>query len=320
MLVATLGPPQPGGWSSRQLRWSAPAECPEQAVVRARVERKLADDSGRRFEPTELRMTVERTDTGYRLVAELRDQGGPIGERILEASTCDELTEAAIAIAAIASDPSLLTVGEDVPPPAESSHPSVAEQDPPQPPPPDPQPVAAAPAIRRDRNQVLDLGAGVGVGRLAKGPMALLRIGYGLERDRFRGLVRLSAMGPSVGGLEGRRGRGIFGAGLVGIAGCGRTRTTPWSFVGCLATDVGIAGGHGQRLDRPRGDVSLWWGLEAEAGVEYAWAPDWSLALRADAGVAPLRTRFVIDEQGTACCERWGVGLRVGVLKRFDAP
>jgi hypothetical protein len=294
------------------IRWEAPRDCPTEEDVRMRVDQMLAAGGSGHREAVQLRMKVRGTPTGYRLDARLFDSDGPMGDRALEAAHCDELANAAVLIAAIAIDPDL------VPPSLEPSDPQPPPPEQQKPPPTAPSPQPSPTKDRRRHAYVVQLGAGIGFGRLAAPrPMALARVSAGVELGWFRGLARFSGFGPSVGTIEGRRAEGIFGAGTGGVAACGRTMGTTWSFVGCLATDVGVAAGRGRNVQTPRTNRSLWWGLEVEAGVEYALTPQWSLAARADAAVTPLRTNFIVDGQGYPCCERWGAGLRLGVLTRF---
>jgi hypothetical protein len=336
LLFAMLVQAQP----SEQVFWEAPAGCPDQSEVRTRIDEMLATGGSGRRDPVRLRMVVRPTRTGFRLTASLADEAGALGRRVVQAVDCEDLASAAVLIAALAIDPDIVPPDPDVDAEVDAGDPTHGEDDPgsdegvpeqerPVPSPdPDPEPpvettttemddarLAGAP---RELAGVVHLGVGLGLGRLAAPmPMLLGRLGAGLERGAFRGLVRVSGFGPSTGDVSGFPGGGRFGAFTGGIAGCGRTRGTPWAFVGCLATDLGVALGRGLGTQNVRSNRSLWWGVEAEAAVEYAVNRRWSLTGSVDGGVMPVRTRFIVDGQGHACCVRWSAGMRLGVLARF---
>jgi hypothetical protein len=336
--------------ASEQVAWAAPAECPGEAQVKARIDRILAEGGSGRREPVRLRLVVERVAEGFRLTAELEADDAPSGKRVVDGASCEDLAEAAVLIAAIAIDPDLVPPTPEQPEPLEPAPPEPEPPGaadlpaPPQPTEPQPaalkpEPVAPEPVApdrpprttatdpiatpQRPRSPavvvpIIAVDLGLGLGRLAAPvPMAMGRVGAGVEIGAFRGLARVSGFGPSRGEVEGFPGGGLFGATTGGIAGCGRTPGSRWSFVGCLATDVGVAFGRGRNTDIRRTARSLWWGIEAEAGVERALSPRWALALRGDAGVMPVPANFVVDGQGRACCVQWGAGLRLGVVGRF---
>jgi hypothetical protein len=334
--------PAPPERASEQVQWSAPAECPDEAEVKARVDRILAEGGSGRREAVRLQLSVAREGEGFRLTAELALGDAPSGRRVVEGASCDDLAEAAVLIAAIAIDPDLVPPEpvEPATPPSEAPaeptpsevvpeppKPEPAPTEPTQPQPREPAPRAVDPIAtpRPPANAIVTPVAtvdfGLGLGRLAAPvPMAMGRAGAGVEIGAFRGLARISAFGPSRGEVEGFSTGGLFGAVTGGIAGCGRTPGPRFSFVGCLATDLGVAFGRGENTTNTLTARSLWWGIEAEAGVELALGPRFALALRGDGGVMPVRTDFTVDGQGRACCVRWGAGLRLGVLGRFGRP
>ena len=340
LLVAAVATPLP----SEAVSWEAPAGCPDRAEIRARVDDMLATSGSGRREAVRLRMVVRPTETGFRLTASLTDESGALGRRVVHGVNCQDLASAAVLIAALAIDPEIVPPDEPVeaddstrgehdpgvdegesevdergsdavpePLPSPSNNPAVRVPLA-QPQPSDPRPQKTP----RDLVGVVHLGVGLGLGRLAAPrPMALGRLGAGLEHGAFRGMLRVSGFGPSMGEVPGFSGGGRFGGWTGGIAGCGRTGGSPWTFVGCLGTDLGVAHGRGRGTQNTRNARSLWWGVEVEAAVEYALARRWSLTGSLDGVVTPVRTRFVVDGQGHACCVRWGAGLRLGVLARF---
>ena len=327
------GPTDP---ASAQVQWDAPDGCPTEVDVRGRVDALLASSGSGRREPIALQMTVTATETGFALLVSSRGPDGPAGQRTVDGTRCEDLTNAAVLIAAIAIDPDLTPpppVTDPTPEPEPEPLPEPEPEPEPEPlpepepePAPEPEPDTARPPApepspsRRPPTvqPLLTFDAGLGLGRLAAPrPMALARLAAGIERHRFRALARLSGFGPSLGDVEGFPGGGTFGAVTFGLLACGRTEGR-WSFVGCGGTDVGAAFGRGRNtIHRSTSATAPWWALEAEAGVEYAWSNKWAVAGRLDGAISPVRTDFVVDGQGRACCVRWGAGVRVGVLRRF---
>jgi hypothetical protein len=172
--------------------WRAPPGCPTEAAVRDRVATLLAGAEVTAGAAVEL--TVEtRADGRWRLHAVLHGPSG-VGERTLDADTCDALAETAALLTAIAAQPSL--AGTVPPPPPPSTDSSAAEERPPQPsgeqaspvvvPPTETAPSRPAPPTARPRARrgLLALGGGVAVGVLTT-PMAVLRAAGGVRGRRW---------------------------------------------------------------------------------------------------------------------------------------
>lgn len=339
--AALLGPAQDAG-NAAAVRWSAPPQCPAQAQVVGRVEALLGDAGSGHREPVTLSIVVEPAEAGWSMALTMVGREGAQGQRTLTAERCEDLASAAVVIAALAIDPELVMDEDATSPDPQPALPQVPVVAPPhddqtqasQPAPPasqrrpiqprtePPHPLPTQPIRSRESVAGVVLASlGVGLGRLAPAPSGLARIGAGVEVGSFRGLVRVSGLGPSIGTATGASDvGGTFGAATVGLAACGRLpRATRWSLVGCLASDIGVAGGRGRNTVNTGSARSVWWGIEAELGAEVRVAPRWALALRVDGGAVPGSPRFVVDAQGRACCVRWGAGVRLGALARFGA-
>ncbi|MCB9611040.1 MAG: hypothetical protein H6721_02265 [Sandaracinus sp.] len=85
--------------ASADFSWSAPEECPSEAVLRGEVERLLGGPLG--DDTPDVRARVSRRGESWRL----RLRVGTEGERRLEARTCTLLAEATALIVALAIDP-----------------------------------------------------------------------------------------------------------------------------------------------------------------------------------------------------------------------
>ena len=102
-----------------KLEWSAPARCPTASAVQERLTRALVDSAA---DPRGLRARASVTeDEGgvLTLVLELERDDGPVGQRTLQASDCNELATAAVLIVALAVDPNAAIEEPVVEPPPE---------------------------------------------------------------------------------------------------------------------------------------------------------------------------------------------------------
>ena len=117
-----------------ELRWTAPAGCPDERAVLGQVERMVTVPPKT---PTSATAVVEERDGGFDVTVELH--GGAEGKRTLHASTCDSAARGAALVVALAVDPSA-----SLEPPPEPA-PSAPKPAPPAPP--ATRPVPAPPKI-----------------------------------------------------------------------------------------------------------------------------------------------------------------------------
>ncbi|MCH9684594.1 MAG: hypothetical protein K0V04_24370, partial [Deltaproteobacteria bacterium] len=108
------------------LRWDAPASCPSQAQVRARLGQRLGPDSAvTPHADVAVEARVESTDDdAYTLRLAVQD-GGSTRVREATADDCAVLAEAAVLITATFVGPMRVQLGE-LPPPPSASPPSPA--------------------------------------------------------------------------------------------------------------------------------------------------------------------------------------------------
>jgi hypothetical protein len=120
-IAAALGVADPG----LDLRWTAPADCPDSEVVARRIEQRL----GPRL-AAEDRLVVdgriESIDGQYELELEL-DYNGDHSQRSLSAPHCPEVVDAAVLVTVLAVDPSATASGRPY------AGPQAPAEDPPEP-------------------------------------------------------------------------------------------------------------------------------------------------------------------------------------------
>jgi hypothetical protein len=278
--------------------WSAPAGCPDETAVQARVAQLLARSAVNEPLSASGRITTKRD--GYTLTLEL-DQGGHHGKRALEGHDCASLAEAAAFLIAVTVDPNLK-------PPPEEAEPLPTEPEPK----PEAKPQAAkkpepAPSVERPRGRAttpwiegyraaLTLG-GFHAGLAGPSPELGLALGLAFSwlRVELRGAhVFARTESASRSGVRGR-----FDSQQLGLAACpewgGRIRGGPCAWASVVRTHATTRGLQDAR------DLSLFW---AVAGLSLAGRARLServeLSLEGGAGVpVSARPRFVVAGAGT---------------------
>lgn len=97
LLLGAFAPPA----AAIDVRWEAPAGCPDRDALTARLDARIGPDAQG---PASVHGTVVMSATGYALALELV-VAGEASQRALEAATCEELVDAAALIVAVALDP-----------------------------------------------------------------------------------------------------------------------------------------------------------------------------------------------------------------------
>ncbi|WAS97005.1 hypothetical protein [Nannocystis punicea] len=327
-IVAVAEPP-PG----LVLAWTAPAGCPDEAEVRARVVRMTGQEAADRATLT-ARGTVREAGPGrWSLTLELTGATGG-GRRELTAPRCEELVEAAALVVAIAVDPRAAlaapVAGEVVvpaPPVNMSQGESPKEQgakdmpdgsgpkgnvgegmsegprDAPagelegpvadEPPRPDGGEAPAAVAQPRGVEVGLRVAAGVSFARLLPQPSAAIGLALSVSGRRWRAEIGGLYAPPVPGGTPAIG--GLFQAGAVELRGCPVLRRGAVEVPLCVGLQVGAMEGRGRGtgLVTTTTERSPW--LAATAGAALAWRPRGRVGLwvGADAIVALLRPTFV---------------------------
>lgn len=105
LVVATPGlalADEATGYPPIVVRYTAPPECPSAETFTSAVAAELTGHAPVRPVSVAVTVAITRGDRGYVLRAQSSSEGGPPLERIVEAPTCDEATEVAAAVIALA--------------------------------------------------------------------------------------------------------------------------------------------------------------------------------------------------------------------------
>jgi hypothetical protein len=98
----------PGQDDGAWLRWQAPSECPDAAVLSGRIAalagRSVSDDDPATVPSLQLAGEITRSGDGYRLQLRVT-HGDEVDARTLDAEHCETLTEAAALVASVGWDP-----------------------------------------------------------------------------------------------------------------------------------------------------------------------------------------------------------------------
>lgn len=306
------------------LRWDAPAGCPDQAALERQVAALLAGHPAPADGGPRLAFRVERRGDQWLLHGEITGPRG--GQRELGATSCAELVEAAALITAIAVDPSFADPTVVPAPPPTPASPAITGAEPPAtlpgaPPiatrePPAIVPRAPPATTVRDPparpstrpgsrpGALLGVAGGLGLGALPA-PAGLLRISLGLRGRAWSVALQpelwlprdgLVAGAPEVGGR--------FWLAAVGVRGCGILRAGRLEFPLCAAISVGAMSGRGiGELTAPRRQISPWVAASAGPGLRVPLTRRLGFTVAADLLVVLARPRFEVPGRGRACCD-----------------
>jgi hypothetical protein len=285
----------PSRAAALELSWSAPAACPEQSVVEARLRVLL----GERPDPSALRAKAKvlAQRGGYKLTLQL-DGDGIRGARVLTGSDCAALAETAAWLVATAIDPAL---GLLPPPAAPEPPPAAVPPEGPPPPPPPPPPPAPAPSPKPESPWVLHASLHGGLWRVMERPVAqgALGLSVGVSRRWLLAELRADLGVPSESEI-GQEGTVKASSEALGLAACGLWGS--WLRAGPC---VGV---HGVRsharasalLVRDFGVQAAYW-AEVRAGAQVAARLAWPVELLVEGGVgAPVTPRPNFTVTGAA--------------------
>lgn len=270
------------------LSWSAPPACPQAPAFIAEVERFLGQSlAPRRDQQLDVSGLVQ-TDAraGFSVKLSWRGQHGT-QKRQLSHENCQELTEAAALVTALAIDPQL-SIAPEPPPTAPAAStaetpPAAASTDD-DPPPPALAPVfvpPSAPATPDRRTQLpqpsarppLSMSATllglVGAGEL---PDAGMGVGgqFSLGGRRFRVAARGVYWLPRFVALEGDSGPGVeLDLWSVGFRACALPLHGDWALAACLGPDIGDLRGRGTELENERTQHDRWSALSLELALSH---------------------------------------------------
>jgi hypothetical protein len=308
--------------SGVRLEWSAPARCPTASAVQERLARALADSAA---DPGGLRARASVTEGEggvLTLVLELERDDGPVGQRTLQASDCNELATAAVLIVALAVDPDAAIedpvvepapADEQVPEPGDDGavppvpselgdpaepQPSVSEPEPQtdseRPPTTPARPEQPLGRQRRVLHAGLRLGAGAGFSVLSHAS-AVVSAGAAVWGRAFRVELGASYWTPVEARPDDTAAGGRLQQWTIDARGCGLLRPGPLELPLCGGLDVGAVHGVGVGVASPQRVASL--RLAFAAGAALVWRPArWKQRvgpwIGADLLVALVRARF----------------------------
>jgi hypothetical protein len=285
------------------LQWSAPAGCPDEATVNARIVRYLGGATPANTDSTNASATVTIEDEQFRV--QIRSNlGGAHGERTLTGETCDAVADAVALILAMMVDPDAVRGAQTVIKPNEptpTAPPAVVVVTPP---PPSIEPT--------DLPIEASLISGIGVlPELAFG----VRLGFGVSRGNWSASMAAQFWPESTRRLPlDQEVGGRFSRASIGIR-----VTRGWDLWRKMSGRVGI-GTDGVRTSASGfgvsdpGDASALW-IEPLATASLRWEMTRWLALQTEVlGGLPLyRPQFTLVDRGQvwrppAAQLTWGIG------------
>jgi hypothetical protein len=294
----TLGPPIQRPSEGVPLRWEAPLECPEQAVLRERVDALVPGLLDRRdAASSQVDIEVRAGGEGYEATVIVRNDDGET-RRDFAAADCETVTDAAALILAVVLDPVGVSMGLQVEAPAE---PTVVASEPPA----EPERRVEQPAIvevsdTREFPRPRNLGGGVRV--FGGGSYGPTNTGYGtiggtlaLIGPRWRAEVGGLWAIPRVVRAEAGFG-GSFDAWAVIGRGCFAPKIRRLELPTCGGLELGSVRGRGLDELPIAGRASfLWVALAAAQGLWFS--PIERVGIGVELGVAvPLnRGTFTIE-------------------------
>lgn len=310
-----------------EIEWVAPKGCPSQAELESRIDALLAEQE-KGSNTVSARLEVRETlESGWTL--ELSMASGD--RRTLPGMTCEDLTDAAALLVAIAVSPGLAHSDAAPEPIAEDEGPPTTQEvsEPPRPRPepvrPRPEPLVAArsgplarPTTRAPLAWGLRLGGGAGFGLLPE-PAGMLHVAAGPIGNKWAvelgviGLPRVEARFPDHDEFG-----GVFGLWAAEARGCGVPGIKAVELPLCLGLAGGLVHGRGIGDLVSRSAVSGWVALVGGPGVRF---PIWGRLrgyVAADGAVVLLRPQLEVEDVGVLCCERvLGASVSAGVQVRF---
>jgi len=284
-----------GELAGLSLSWVAPADCPDQDALLARVGELIGERGGEQtHEPLEVLATVTPRDGGF--VAELRTpQRGAERTRVLEAPSCIELTEASAVVIALAFSP-----------PEETAPPVPA----PAPPPAPVAPAAALPdetpepdLVPRRSNTRLGTGAGVVTDFGTLAPVAIgFAVGIGGRYGRYlEHGIRVSIFPNRSSSVEGHPDQGVnIGLVAAALSLCFQPLSGQFVLAGCGELELGMLHVEGFGTPDHYSHDAPWVAPGLGLRAAYPEHGPFRVAMTADALFPTQQTKFTITNLGVA--------------------
>ncbi len=293
--------------NAAELSWSAPAGCPVEEDVRARLERELGAELAA-LPDLAFAARVKSENGGFELLLETRQQGAH--ERRIRAATCGELVDALVVAVSLAlhsseaePEPSAAAEPSDQPAPPE---PEIEPSTKPSPAPPQREPPASS---GPELIPLAALGGLLDVGTFPE-PAFGAELLVGARVSSFKLLVLGGILPEQEMALSGGAG-GRFELAFGGAGVCYVPASPSWELGGCLSVEIGSFGAVGTNVTSPRQSRSLWLAASAAAwGAVRPAASPFGLFVAPGISVPIVRQPFEITDLGVVH-EPAAVGLRV---------
>lgn len=298
------------------LSWDAPASCPTEDDVRARVSERLED--GTAIEGRWAIARVRQIDAGWNLRIWVPGDGAPRA-RSIDAGSCEELADAAVTLVAMTFMAPPVEEAEPEPEPdlaalVEAEPPSeVAPEPPPEPepqPPPRQRPFVGS--VRIDGAVGYRELPGVG-GGFAITPALVWRNARLELRGTFWGRRVIEVEAPQAG-------RAAFRMAALALRGCGVGVEKIWEFPMCAGVETGAMFAQLDGVRLLHAPVRPWIAAHVSAGLSVRPRPNVAITLSLEPWVALTKSRF--NRLDSTLHESELVGLRgfLGVELRFGGP
>ncbi len=314
--------------------WDAPPGCPDRDAMRTMIDTTLGDVEDEARRSVDVRGQLQAAADGFELLLEL--DGGEGGVRQLRGGSCEELSEAAALVIAMAIDPRLLERLETTTEPVEvPSLPEVPQdEEPTEPLPedegegvepgpsiePEPEPVPTddpKPALRSPR-VLIRVEGGVGGGPLP-GASGALGLSLGLGGRRFRAELGANYWTPRSATSPVNAEVGVR-AQLWAVTGqgCAEFRRQRLLLPLCAGLLAGAVMARGEGILEGRAVTSRWLAAAAEPGLLVRLLPRVAVGIRGRGHVAILRPELRSEPSGTIFVgSPVGGSLRLGLEARF---
>jgi len=309
--------------------WEAPPGCPDRDAMQAMIDATIGDveDDDRRSVDVRGQLRVD-DDGGFELLLEL--DGGAGGVRQLRGASCEELSEAAALVVAMAIDPRLFERLESTTESTEEPTLPTVPEDPedPEPSPPiddrieeDPRPEPSTeeptPILRRAA-ALFRVEGGVG-GSPVPGASGVLGLMLGLGGRRWRAELGASYWTPRSTISPANAEVGVRAQlWAVTAQGCAEPRRQRLSFPLCAGLLAGAVMARGEGILEGRAVTSRWLAAAVEPGLVVWLHPRWGLGVRARGHVAMIRPELRSEPSGTIFAgSPVGGSLRLGVEARL---
>lgn len=274
--------PAPGSDAAIELEWTAPAACPDREDVLARVEALLPAAPSGDAAPVRARATIVADPAGSTLVLDIDGLPTGAGRRELTAADCDELTDAAALLLALAIDPAAAVAAPEpvTPPPLAVAAPPTRPA--PRGSPPTPRAPVTSIALRPELG--LSLGAPAPAGLYAGGALGVVRRRWRIELAGRHHVV-------SRGSLAAIASDAALRASLTTVSarGCATRSWTSMALHGCAGVVGGVMIGRGSGLPGAQRSAKPY--LAASVAIATTWRIHDRVGLWIEAALTPVIVR-----------------------------